>query len=428
MLFRHDVFYIKGINYVDHFSRYLPDKIDLPSDKESREFFNPPIGYIVPSITQVICRNTINSNDFLSDCRPIYSKVTQIFQSILYLLTIFINLKILKKFNNQKSILNLGYLLLISILAANYRTISMIRGEPYIIFFLSLFLLILLEAHNKDFIFDVKFVLLFGLIIGLIALSRQWGFLLFPPLIFMGFFKIIINKKKYFNFILSSLFVGFLTSSWFYINLFIQYGSFTAFNKPRLPFSIFNKPFNFYIPNIENLNYLFYKPIRPHLNNQFITTLFSDLWGDYWGYFAFTSMHLDVGRNQKLIGDYLADVNKVSIISTFIILFLYFKTIKKYKNNYFVNYLNKTVIFSFLGFLWFLLSFYESTGDTIKATYFIHAFHMMILIAAIYLQNIKDTNQSLYKLILIILGGIFIFNFQSYLSHFPVSFIEDYRI
>ena len=136
-------------------------------------------------------------------------------------------------------------------------------------------------------------------------------------------------------------------------------------------------------------------------------------------------MHLDVGRNQKLIGDYLADVNKVSIISTFIILFLYFKTIKKYKNNYFVNYLNKTVIFSFLGFLWFLLSFYESTGDTIQATYFIHAFHMMILIAAIYLQNIKDTNQTLYKLILIILGGIFIFNFQSYLSHFPVSFIED---
>ena len=90
--------------------------------------------------------------------------------------------------------MNLGYLLLISILAANYRTISMIRGEPYIIFFLILFLLILLEADNKDFIFDVKFVLLFGLIIGLIALSRQWGFLL-PPLIFMGFFKIIINKK-----------------------------------------------------------------------------------------------------------------------------------------------------------------------------------------------------------------------------------------
>ena len=60
------VMMLKHINYVDHFSRYLPDKIDLPSDKESREFFNPPIGYIVPSITQVICRNTINSNDFLS--------------------------------------------------------------------------------------------------------------------------------------------------------------------------------------------------------------------------------------------------------------------------------------------------------------------------------------------------------------------------
>ena len=124
------------INYVDHLSRYLPKKIDLPSDEETREFFNPPLAYLVPSLAQVICRNTIESFDFLADCRPIYAKATQIFQSILYLLTIFFNLLLLlKKFNNQKSIINVGYLLLVSLLAANYRTISMIRGEPYILFF-----------------------------------------------------------------------------------------------------------------------------------------------------------------------------------------------------------------------------------------------------------------------------------------------------
>ena len=58
---------------------------------------------------------------------------------------------------------------------------------------------------------------------------------------------------------------------------------------------------NFIYRLFENIKYLFYKPIRPYLDNQFITTLYSDLWGDYWGYFTFTSLYLDIGRNQKLL-------------------------------------------------------------------------------------------------------------------------------
>ena len=54
--------------------------------------------------------------------------------------------------------------------------------------------------------------------------------------------------------------------------------------------------------------------------NQFIPILFADLWGDYWGYFTFTSRALDLGRNQLLIGDYLARVNIFSLIPTFLLL------------------------------------------------------------------------------------------------------------
>ena len=88
--------------------------------------------------------------------------------------------------------------------------------------------------------------------------------------------------------------------------------------------------------------------------------------GDYWGYFSFTSLYLDVGRNQMLIGDYLANVNKISLLTTGIIIFLYFKSNRHFKESFLVRYLNLTVVFSFIGFLWFLLSYYESTGDTIK--------------------------------------------------------------
>ena len=35
--------------YVDTFSRYLPREIHLPTDQETREFFNPPLTYLFPS-------------------------------------------------------------------------------------------------------------------------------------------------------------------------------------------------------------------------------------------------------------------------------------------------------------------------------------------------------------------------------------------
>ena len=85
-------------------------------------------------------------------------------------------------------------------------------------------------------------------------------------------------------------------------------------------FSFSNQELSFYIPNLTHLEYLFSKPIRPHLDNQFLSILYSDLWGDYWGYFTFTSQHLDIGRNQLLIGDYLARVNLASLFTSLILI------------------------------------------------------------------------------------------------------------
>ena len=75
--------------YINYLSRYLPRDFRLPTVNETREFFNPPVGYLVPSIAQVICRNVIESSDFLSDCQPYYGKVTQVFQSFMYIITIY---------------------------------------------------------------------------------------------------------------------------------------------------------------------------------------------------------------------------------------------------------------------------------------------------------------------------------------------------
>ena len=406
--------------YVDYIARYLPREIKLPSQSETREFFNPPLGYFFPSIAQVFCRNLINSNNLLNDCRPIYGKATQIFQSIMYLITILINLYTLKLFNKSKSFFNVSYLILVSLLAVNYRTISMVRGEPYILLFLSLFLLIIYKAENNDYFLRFKFVFLSGMIIGCIALSRQWGFLLFIPLIILLFFK--KSKRQYLIFWSLSSIIGFLLSGWFYAGLYRKYGSFTAFNMESKVFSFTNQELSFYFPSLDQLIYLFSKPIRPYLDNQFLSILYSDLWGDYWGYFTFTSRFLDIGRGQLSIGDYLARVNLISIITSIIIIIFCYFSYKKYKSIFLVKYINLALITSFVGYLLFTIAYPNSTGDTIKSTYIIQAFHLMVFLASIYFNDLKKTNKKVFNLTLIIFVVIYFHNFQTYLSHFPFNY------
>ena len=119
--------------------------------------------------------------------------------------------------------------------------------------------------------------------------------------------------------------MGVSLSYWFYYGLYKSYGSFIAFNMDRTKFSFSNQEFSFYIPNTEHLFALFTNPIRPNLNNQFISILYSDLWGDYWGYFTFTSRFLEIGRNQLNIGAYLGRVNLLSLITISIIFYFYLK-------------------------------------------------------------------------------------------------------
>jgi len=407
-------------SYVDYLSRHLPRELKLPSHTETREFFNPPVGYLFPSFIQVFCRNLIDSSNLLSDCQPIYGKATQIFQSILYIVTVCINLYTLKLTTKSKNIFNVGYLILISLLAVNYRTISMIRGEPYILFFLSLFLLVILKMQNSDYNFGLEQIFYTGVIIACIALSRQWGFLLFIPLIVLLFYR--NSKRNYLIFWSSSSFIGALFSSWFYIGLYQKYGSFTAFNMESKGFSFNNQNLSFYLPNLSQLEFLFTKPIRPNLDNQFFSIIYSDLWGDYWGYFSFTSRFLNDGRNQLMIGDYLARVNIVSLFSTTIIVYFCYLSYKKYKSNFIVQYINLAWICSLIGYLIFAIMYPTSSGDTIKSTYIIQAFHLMVFLASIYFYDLKRLNRKIYNGILLTLIVVYIHNFQSYLSHFPLSF------
>ncbi len=409
--------------YVNHLSRYLPRDINLPNVENSREFFNPPIGYLIPSFTQVICRNVLNSSTLFEDCIPIYATVTQIAQFILYLATIFINIKTVSLFFNNLKNIKFEYLLLVSLMSVNYRAILQIRGEPYIMFFLSCLLYILLVAEKNNFEPNVNLVVKLGLTIGFLALSRQWAFLLFPTFLIIYFWIPRFQKLNYFKLVSGSFLISFLMSSWYYFSLFARFGTFTAFNKDPVGFNFRNQPLNFYIPSLDDISLIFSQPIRPNFSNQFISILYSDYWGDYWGYFSFTSRKLEIGRNQHLIGDYLARVNIVSILATVFIVFSIFKLFALYKNSIFIKYIFFTVVVTLSGYLWFLINYPElPTGDTNKAVYMVQLFNLLLVSSSIFLVYLREKKVVIYKLLVYYFIIIYIHNFSSYLSHFPYRF------
>ena len=404
--------------YVDAFSRYMPRAIHIPTEIESREFFSPPLTYIFPSFIQVICRNLADSNNLLEYCKPVYGKASQIFQNILYIISVFINILTLKKLTKKNSF-NISFLLMLMMLAVNYRTISMIRGEAYILFFLSLLIYKFVSVEIKKFNYNYKDVLGFGFIIGCLALSRQWVFFIFLAF-FVTYFKTKKYKKEYSKFVFSSFFVGFIFSGWFYfINLF-RYGTFTAFNSEMNKNLTLGRLYEFI--SFDNVtNYIFTKPIRPHFENKFLPIFYSDTWGDYWGYFSFTSRFLDVGRNQLEIGSYLGVVNLLSVFTTSIIFYFYFKTMRRNENNIILYLLNYSVIISFVGYFLFVFLFQHGTqGDVTKATYLVQMINIMVFSASISFENMKKTKT--YNLLIITLFFIFLYNFQSYLSHFPINY------
>jgi len=146
------------------------------------------------------------------------------------------------------------------------------------------------------------------------------------------------------------------------------------------------------------------------------------LWGDYWGYFSFTSGFLSIGRDQFIIGDYFALVNKVSIFTFLIIFIFYIYSYKKYSSSFLIKYINLATLCSFIGYLIFTISYPVETGDNIKATYIIQGFHLLVFLASVYFERLKTINLKTYNILITLLVLIYINNFQTFLSHFPRNF------
>lgn len=412
--------------YVEGFyAMYIPGLSEQPSNEITREFFNPPLPYVLPATISLFCKKLVDVEDEAKYCQKYYGKSIQITNLFLFFLSIYFYL-LTFKFITKKKLINLNVILPISILAVNYKTFSMIRGEPFIIFFNSVLIFYLARHIKNNFDIRTQDYIVFGILLGLMGLSRQWAFLLFPAYAYLLFaFDKSEKRKKVLKFLIYSFSIAFIVCSWFYFKLFFEFGTFTAFNMSPSNFNFKNQPLNFYTLGSEEVKKLFSKPIRPNLNNNFLAIFYSDFWGDYWGYFVFTNRFLDIGRNQLNIGNYLARVNIVSIIPTLFFIFGFVKSkdffegLDLEKFNSFLNFIKLSAFFSILGYMWFLIKYPEiPQGGTIKATYMIQFFHLITIPSIFYLYYLEASNKKIYLWVVSILSFVFIHNFSTYLSHF----------
>ncbi len=413
-----------GYDGQDHkwYIEVLP--LDLPTQNDTKEFFSPPLPYLFPSIIDSICDKLVEANLTSLNCSIYYGNISQLFQLFMFLIILFCYIKILNLLSENKNYKNLTLILLL-LIPVNYKTFVMIRGEPYVsfFFFIILYLLFSIISREKD-IKRADYIFL-TLLMGGLGLSRQWGLLLLPG-IFLTIFLVKKYKdkefsKKYTRLVFSSSVFSFPLYFWFYIHLFINYGSITAFNREPLPFNFSNQSTSFYFDLA--LVDIFTRPIRGFsLENKLFPILYSETWGDYFGYFLITHAKGGLEANYGLV-PYLGRVNLLAIIPTLLFIFGIFYFFIKFKNlnvNQKIMYSTFLLCVSFMwiGYMWFVIKYPNySKGDTIKATFILQLIQLLPFFGSIFvIHNLK--NRWVFNLLYSVIIFILIYNIPAMISRY----------
>ena len=139
----------------------------LPT-KWTREFFNPPIGYLFFN-----CPSDLQKcywiKWFFIRLPAIYGKVTPLFQSFMYIFTIFSNLATLKSINNSNKLINVSYLILIFTSSVTEQYQWFVESHTFIFWYIFISNI----CMKKWVEFNFKYIFYTGLVIGAIAICRR---------------------------------------------------------------------------------------------------------------------------------------------------------------------------------------------------------------------------------------------------------------
>ena len=427
---------VQDLNYI----QVLPDR--LPTSHDTYEFFSPPLPFFLPSRFDTICEQhapdvlrVYNGLNYSNICRLYDGKFAQGLNVVLSIGTTILLLMVAEQIKPGNRFFKISTLTMLALLTVYYKTFSQVRAEPYVVFFIALSIYLLNEIL-KTTTFNYKLVTAAGISLGLLVLSRQWGFFIYPAIFLLLIWILVqdrqtgwLRTRQFFLITILSAIVG----GGFYIHLYLDYGTFSAFNikKPKYPSVIETLSF-LRQTGLGNLE-LFDKPVRPIFDRQsFFGIMYSETWGDYWGYFTYIKPGFasKSAGNYATMAPYLGKVNLASILPSLLLaagflfgaiqIFQFRKSLTLERASLvFITFLATTTI---LGYLWFVYRYFMQTNLVIKATYVIQLFIALIFLFAGLMEVIRKKSQFLYNIILVLLMLVFIHNLPAMITRYSKVF------
>lgn len=430
-----------GYDANDHllYMQVLPER--LPVDGDTREFFSPPLPYFFSSLVNRACLALNNETTEIVDCRYWGGKSGQIINIFLSIGTTFLVLKIAHLWQPDNAKFKIITLVMLGSLPVYYKTFSQFWGQPYVAFFsvLSTWLLYRLLRDRKTNIW--KSGILLGCSLGLLILSRQWGFFVLAVIAGFAGLNLLVEGRKPFAVqvlkkVIVSMGVAFLVGGWFYLYLLGTEGSTLAFNRNSTGFAFSNKEPSFYRNTGLKDFELFRSPVYGTFNDMFIPIFYSDIWGDYWGFYTLPNLTTHVlsiwdwtEQDYYEARAYLGRVNLVSLpIAAFLAISVLAglrKTLSwlmsKPENGLAVKYSAFVFLLTAitaLGYLWFVISYPTVSGDTIKATYIIHLFILLPLLIAQEATSVGRWKNQVFFVTIAVCGLVVLHNFPAMITRY----------
>jgi hypothetical protein len=421
----------------------------LPSPTNSDQFFSPPLPYALPALAYAAGLSW-----------PVTAKLAQLSNVLLSMGTVYVVIRLARLIRPENERYTITALSILALMPVYYKSFTFIRGEPWVTFFTAViayeFLSLIVNKESGRRL--TKRALRLGVWLGLIILSRQWGFLVW---IAVTVFAAVMwrrpgatltanrqTRRQAIRALLLASAAALVIGGWFYLSLQLRFANAAAFNRPlEASVSLSNHPSSFY-SGLGN-GKLFSDPVRPSFPNQLWPQFYAEFWGDYEAYFLVTGRDLRTNHvlagyvledavelnppwletNRAQMAAYLGRVNLIALGVTALMIaglgygFLAFwrwltgegRDIGTISSA--LLWLITTV--SFAGYFLFVIMVPNpGNGDTIKATYLLHTYPLIALLTAGMLEVIHPRTRAGYGLLWAVIILTFIYLIPTFVTHY----------
>jgi len=334
----------------------------IPSSSESQEFHTPPGFYAIAGAAEVAAKQ-------LGAAHP--WQVARALNVAWVLGTAILTLLIARMLFPREPALHVAAVVFLAFVPVVLKLASMFHPEALSLFASTLALYLAVRMFTRRS-FGWRAALLLGGALGAAQLVRGFNLWL-VPIVLAGFAAAalggLLSPRKALSSTLVVLAATAVVAGPWYVRQTIHYSNPLAFNRPAPNVPLWRRrPAAFYtglgLPEVVR------NPTRPQFLNEAIPTLYSDIWGDYFGYFAWTIVPLDTTSRRELEAQNVLGFvpTLLALTGAIALLRLSLRRSDRFRNPGLLVVALLPVV-GLLGFLVLTVSYPSGDGDVIKAGY-----------------------------------------------------------